>query len=103
MLQEPYTIRVRTVFALLLGIALLSGLAFCQATANIVGTVTDPTGSAVPNAKVTVTNTATGIVRAITTNVTGNFAARELAIGRYNVRWRRRALRPSNGPALPST
>jgi hypothetical protein len=71
---------------LLLGLALLSTVAYSQETANIVGTVTDPSGAAVPDAKITVTNTGTGLVRSITTNTTGNYSARELAIGRYNVR-----------------
>ncbi|MFB3778361.1 MAG: carboxypeptidase regulatory-like domain-containing protein [Bryobacteraceae bacterium] len=86
MLKESSKIALQALFALLLGMALLSGTVYAQETANIVGTVTDPTGSAVPNAKVTVTNTETGLVRSTTTNVTGNFAARTLAIGRYTVR-----------------
>ena len=50
------------------------------------GTVTDPSGAAVPSAKITITNTETGLVRSTTTNTTGSYAARELAIGHYNVR-----------------
>ena len=40
----------------LLGFALVSSGAFAQGNANLVGTVTDPTGALVPNAKVTITN-----------------------------------------------
>lgn len=69
---------------LLLGLALLSTVAYGQ-EAGIVGTVTDPSGAAVPNAKVTITNTDTGIVRVLNTNVTGNYAARELPIGHYKI------------------
>jgi hypothetical protein len=36
---------------------------FGQATGSIAGTVTDPTGSAVPGAKVTITLPATGLTR----------------------------------------
>ena len=61
-------------------------MAYGQGTASIVGTVTDPSGAAVPAAKITITNTETGFVRSTTTNATGNYAARELAIGRYSVR-----------------
>ena len=75
----------RIFFALLLGLALLSTVAYGQETASIVGTVTDPTGAAVPSAKITITNTLTGLVRSTTTNDTGNYAARELPIGQYNV------------------
>jgi hypothetical protein len=51
-----------------------------------VGTVTDPSGATVPNAKVSITNTGTGLIRSTITNATGNYAARELPIGQYNVR-----------------
>ena len=69
----------------MVGLVLMGTAAYGQETASIVGTVTDPSGAAVPNAKITITNTETGLVRATTTNATGNYAARELAIGRYNV------------------
>ena len=48
--------------------------------------MTDPSGAVVPGAKVTITNTETGLVRSTVTNGTGSYAARELSIGRYNVR-----------------
>jgi hypothetical protein len=71
---------------LLLGSVLLSPTAYGQATASIVGTVTDPAGAAVPNAKVAITNIETGLARSTTTNSTGSYAAHELAIGHYRVR-----------------
>jgi hypothetical protein len=70
----------------LLALVMLSTAAYGQATANIVGTVTDPSGAAVPSAKIIITNTATGIVRSTTSNTTGSYAARELTIGSYSVR-----------------
>jgi hypothetical protein len=54
--------------------------------ATIVGTVTDPTGAAVPNAAITVTNIETGQVRNLTTANDGQFVAPDLHIGRYMVR-----------------
>ena len=78
--------RVPGSLGLLLGLALLSTVAYSQDTASIVGTVTDPTGAAVPEAKVTVTNSDTGIVRATISNSSGSYAAHELPIGHYNVR-----------------
>jgi len=75
----------RVCLLVILGLVLLSTLAYSQETANIVGTVTDQTGAAIANAKVTITNTETGIVRSLTTNATGSYAAGELGIGRYNV------------------
>src|ERR1017187_2381533 len=77
---------LRIPLLLMLGIVLLSTPAYSQETASIVGTVTDQTGGTVPGAKVVITNTETGLVRSTTTNATGSYVARELVIGRYNVR-----------------
>jgi hypothetical protein len=71
---------------LLLGLALPSTVAYGQQAANIVGTVTDASGAGIPAAKILITNTETGLVRSTITNATGSYAARELAIGHYNVR-----------------
>jgi hypothetical protein len=53
--------------------------------ATIVGTVTDPTGAAVPNAKVTLNHLATATTRDVTTNDQGQFLAADIPIGHYNV------------------
>ena len=68
--------------ALLLGLGVLTATAYAQETASIVGTVTDPSGAAVPQAKITITNTDKGLVRSTTTNSSGNYAAPQLEIGR---------------------
>src|SRR5229473_2493720 len=49
------------------------------------GTVLDPTGAAVANAKVTVTNQGTNLSVVITTNSSGNYTAKELPIGTYKL------------------
>src|SRR5215813_5482797 len=49
------------------------------------GTVTDPSGAAVPNAKVTITNLGTNASVTTTTNNTGLFNARELPPGTYRL------------------
>jgi hypothetical protein len=77
---------LRIALLLTLGLALLSSVAYGQGTASIVGTVTDSSGAAVPSAQVTITNTGTGFVRSTQTNNTGNYAARELPIGQYDVK-----------------
>jgi Carboxypeptidase regulatory-like domain len=59
--------------------------AFAQ-EATIVGTVTDPSGAAVPNATITVTNVETGQVRNLTSSSDGQYVAPDLHIGRYTVR-----------------
>ena len=54
-------------------------------TGTIDGTVTDPSGALVPNAQVTATNTATGVVTQATTNGAGVYDIRFLPIGQYEV------------------
>jgi hypothetical protein len=61
-----------------------SALAFGQ-EATILGTVTDPSGAAVPNVGVTITNVYTGTVTHLNTNDVGQYVALDLQIGRYNV------------------
>jgi hypothetical protein len=56
-----------------------------DATGRIIGIVTDPTGSIVPNAAVTVTNTATGSARSAVTADDGTYQVLLLPIGSYRV------------------
>ena len=56
-----------------------------QVTATLSGTVTDTSGSVIPNAKVTLTNDATGEVRNVVTNVDGYFVYPALLAGSYSV------------------
>ncbi|MEO7144947.1 MAG: carboxypeptidase-like regulatory domain-containing protein, partial [Bryobacteraceae bacterium] len=53
--------------------------------ATVLGTVTDITGGAIPNAKVTATETDTGISRTSQTNESGNYTFPDLPPGRYSV------------------
>lgn len=72
---------------LLLGIlALISALAFGQAeTGQITGTITDPSGAAVPGATVTVKSVTSGTTRTATTNATGNYSITNLRPDQYDV------------------
>ena len=54
--------------------------------ATIVGTITDPSGAAVPNVSVTVTNTDTGLTRTLTTSGDGQYVVPDLGIGHYSVK-----------------
>ncbi|MGH9620813.1 MAG: carboxypeptidase regulatory-like domain-containing protein [Bryobacteraceae bacterium] len=69
-----------------MGTLLAVGTLFAQETATILGTVTDATGAVVPNAKVTITDTGTNTVRAVTTNQNGIYNAPDLNIGTYTVK-----------------
>jgi hypothetical protein len=62
-----------------------SAAAFAQ-TATVLGTVTDPTGSVVPGATITITNTGTNAKRVLQTNTAGSYIAPELPIGPYSVK-----------------
>src|SRR5215510_1730385 len=68
---------------LLLGLA--SGVPAQEITGNISGTVTDPSGSAVPDADVVVTNLATGVERSTKTTSAGIFFFSNLAVGDYQL------------------
>jgi len=66
---------------LLMGVA-----AAAQATSgNIAGTVLDRSGAAVPNASVTATNVATGVVTTTQANTVGQYLIPNLPPGTYNV------------------
>ncbi len=54
-------------------------------TARLGGTVTDPSGAAVPGAKVTVKNTATGYKQTTSTGVTGAYLFPNLPVGSYDL------------------
>jgi hypothetical protein len=58
---------------------------FAQDTASITGTVSDPTGAAIPSAQVTVSNAALGIKRTGTSNGSGDFLFSALPIGSYDL------------------
>ena len=64
--------------------AMASATAFAQ-NATVLGTVTDPSGSVVPSATITITDVATGAKRVLQTSSTGSYIAPELPIGPYSI------------------
>jgi hypothetical protein len=54
--------------------------------ATIVGTVTDPSGAAVANAKITLINVETGVSKVLTTNDAGQYNAIDIHIGHYDIK-----------------
>ena len=75
----------RTLAMVVLFISALPGLRAQDATGKITGIVTDASGAVIPDAEVTVTNSATNIAREIKTNKDGFYQALQLPIGLYRV------------------
>ena len=64
----------------------LGGIANAQSNkGSIIGTVKDPNGAIIPNAKVTITNNADAQSREVTSNENGDFAVPNLNPGNYRV------------------
>jgi hypothetical protein len=67
-------------------LALMAGVTFAQTTSgDLVGTVRDPSGAVIPNATITVTNEATGVVVSLTSGDSGEFRAGNLLPGKYDL------------------
>ena len=78
--------RIATVAAVLcLPLFARPALAQIATTGMISGTVSDPTGSAIAGAQVTITNTATGAALETVSNSTGSFTQVGLTAGQYEV------------------
>ncbi|HLK65651.1 MAG TPA: TonB-dependent receptor [Bryobacteraceae bacterium] len=72
--------------AFLLGCFLIATLLFAQfETAEVLGTVRDPSGGAIPQANVTLVNMDTGISAKTTTDENGNYDFFNVRVGRYSV------------------
>jgi hypothetical protein len=77
---------MRTLTVWLISLMLLTGMAYGQAiSGNIVGTVEDTSGAAVPNATVTATHSDTGVKTSVTANSSGEYRLGNLPVGTYNV------------------
>ena len=77
--------RVRSLLVLCL---LMLGLSFAASaqTATVVGTITDPSGSVVPNVTVTATHVETGRVRTTKASEAGQYLFADIPIGHYNIK-----------------
>jgi hypothetical protein len=85
-MQKALTPRVLcAVFALVLALSAVPVIRAQVAGATLSGTVTDPSGSTVPNATVEIKAVATGVVRTVTTDAAGLYAAPNLLPGVYEV------------------
>src|SRR5580700_5459483 len=78
-------VRLHHLAVLLLAVVALSFTAKAQ-DATIVGTITDPSGAAVPNVKVSATSIETGLVSTAVTADSGTYVIPELRIGHYDIK-----------------
>jgi len=77
---------LRSIFAATLLALCCAGLVFSQAVnGSLLGTITDSSGAAVPNAKVTIVETRTAVSRTANTNESGNYTFADLPPGTYAV------------------
>src|SRR5207248_2956917 len=58
---------------------------WAQATAQISGTVRDPSGAVLPGVEIRATQTETGVARTTVTNETGSYALPNLPTGPYRI------------------
>src|SRR5262245_51255015 len=70
--------------ALLLSVLTCTGV-WAQATAQISGTIKDPSGAVLPGAEVTATQTDTGVARMTVSNETGAYVLPNLPLGPYKL------------------
>jgi hypothetical protein len=86
LLSEGKPMKTRELCLISLCIFLLTFSAMAQVqNGQFTGNVNDPSGAAVPSAKVTITNAATGLSIAVTTNQSGSYIAKELPVGTYTI------------------
>ena len=81
--------RLRSFSLVILAVVGISLSALAQ-QATIVGTITDPSGAAMPNVDVTVINIESNAVKKIQTNADGQYVIPDLNIGHYTVKAERR-------------
>ncbi|WP_321472526.1 TonB-dependent receptor [uncultured Paludibaculum sp.] len=78
-------LQVRVARLFIVGLLLTFCLMAQRDLGTIAGTVTDPQGGVIPNAKVTIKEEATGLVYDLTTNTSGEFLRPALKPGNYTV------------------
>ncbi len=77
---------VRSVLLLFAALMFACAGLYAQQNSEIEGIITDPSGAAIPNAHLTLTNTATGTVNETDSNGTGYYTFSALNVGTYTLR-----------------
>src|ERR1700685_2860536 len=76
---------LRTALSAALALAVFSGLGLAQGLGSFGGTVTDPSGAAIPSATVTVNEAGTGFTRSVTTGADGHYVIPDLRPSGYSL------------------
>jgi len=84
-MSSGFRLSTRTLTLWLLLSAAMPHLVGQVNTGDVLGTVTDVSGAVIPNAKVTIKNTATGVARTVQTGKTGDYSFSLLQPGTYEV------------------
>src|ERR1039457_230302 len=101
--EDMLSLRKLALFAVCISLALFcfSGtLSAQQVFGSIFGTVTDPSGSAVAGAKVTVTDVNKGTTFEVVTDVSGNYSKGQLVPDQYTVAIGAKGFRPVKSDAF---
>lgn len=72
-------------FAIASVISLNPHHAIAQASASVTGTITDPSGAVIPNAKITIDNDATSVKSETTSSSAGTYSFKGLLPGKYTI------------------
>lgn len=97
-LGMPKTIGLAVFLLLLRAVALAQG----ETTSAIEGSVTDPTGAAIPGAMVTITSVENGLQRSVKTDDAGRFSFPQLKPGTYSVEASAEHFEPQRHRAVPA-
>ena len=90
-MRRNYLPRLAVVAIFLLGLA---GVSLGQRTTQLVGRITDPSGSVIPSAAIDVTNVDTGVQRKTTSNELGYYTVPLLPPGSYRITVQKEGFRP---------
>ena len=78
--------RIVLVASIAIMLGMFSTAVYSQSgSATLQGTVTDPTGAVIPNARIHITSLLTGVSRDVVSNNSGIYSAPDLSPGRYEV------------------
>ena len=78
----------------------LQQAAWGAVTGRIAGTITDPSGAAIPGAVITVTNTAQGIKTKIAADTRGDYSFPSLPVGTYDILFEAKGFRSEKRTGL---